>query len=157
RARWARRQRRAQSAFFAHAPRAAKLVTPHGKLALGAPVADSCIDQAVFDGYQGEVSITGDAARGGDLTVLYDGREIERLHFDTPIGFSMVIDTKRITPDDRYRAIARDQAYYALERTMHAAIVRAVEADPRDPACVRAATMLLPGLGIKPRGPLATA
>src|SRR5262249_52917221 len=65
RARWARRQLRAQREFFAHAPRTAKVAAdqPRIRAVLGGEVAGSCITQDVFDGYSGEVCILHDASR----------------------------------------------------------------------------------------------
>jgi hypothetical protein len=40
--------------------------------------------------------------------VLLEGRELERIEFDSPLAFDVVIDSRRVTPADRYRGVKRD-------------------------------------------------
>lgn len=126
----AKQARRAERRFYKHAQREPRVLgkrKPRVRARLGAPLAGSCIPDAMFDGFTGEVCIYGEP-RGSELTILLGGREIETIELDSAIPFAAVIDSERITPGARFRSVVRDDAYAALERAMRAGVVRALEA-----------------------------
>ena len=127
--RWARRELRAERRFYRHAKRGAHVVAssrPRVRARLGAGIAGSCIDNASFDGLTGEICLH--EQRGGELVVLLAGRELERITFDTAIGFEAVIDSARVRPADRYRGVVRDAEYASVERALRGGLLRAIEA-----------------------------
>ncbi len=107
---------------------------------------------------------------------MFGGRELERITFDTAIGFAAVIDSDRVRPADRYRGVVRDREYSILEHALRAGLVRAIEAHtwiaaggacPRgidvgsdiskpDLVWVREAYRLARELGVKVRPPLSS-
>jgi hypothetical protein len=171
-ARWARKQLRAQLRFYAHAKREIRVLasaTPFIRAPLGCAVDSSAVPDDMFDGLSGEVCVytTGDS---GALVILFEGRELERIEFDSPIAFDIVIDSARVTPDDRYRGAKRDAEYKRIERAMRGGLVRALEAHasggPRhlvgDEALVEAHVLrqgfgVISELGLAVRGPLTSA
>jgi hypothetical protein len=167
--RYARRQLRAQRQFLAHQKRDVRVSTsaaPHVRAPLGIAVSGSTIPDQPFEGLTGEICIY---ARGhlGALVVLLDGRELERIEFDSPFAFDAVIDSSRVTPADRYRGVKRDAEYQRVERAMRAGLVRALEAlalakrDPDDAELdgrlFRRGIGVIREVGAALRGPLATA
>lgn len=193
--RFARREQRARRRFLGHATREARIAprqTPRIRARLGAslertrdpaqpasaaPVTRSCVDDAWFEGLTGEVCIHA-AGDSGELVLLLEGRELERIEFASQIAFSMVIDDPRLAPAERYRAALRDASYRRVERAMRAGVLRAMEAvvlaeagatlpdgfaagpsiAPDEHArSVRAAIALASELAARMRGPLATA
>ena len=165
----ARRQRRAERRFFEHAPRPAEVSPPARQplvtYRLGEPVPRSCVPADVFADLTGEVCI--DAIRtGGELTLLYHGREIERRTFDSPIGFAAVIDSPTLRPQPDYRGVVDDAALARVEYAMRAAVVCAIETllvdpDEQVPAdearLVRHAIALARGLELPVQRPLSAA
>ncbi len=130
RLRWARRQHRAHRKFFAHSPRVPLVVTsevPRVRMTLGAEPETSCIEQRFFDGLTGEIALY-PARTDGELVILLEGRELERIRLVSAIGFEAVIDAPEITPADRYRGVTRNLASAAVELAARRGIVRAVEA-----------------------------
>jgi hypothetical protein len=128
--RWARRQHRAHRKFFEHAPRAARVIAterPRLRMPLGVALETSCIPQHHFDRLAGELCLYPERT-DGELVVLLEGRELERIRLVSPVGFEAVIDAPAVTPADRYRGVARDDAYAAVARAARGGIIRAVEA-----------------------------
>ncbi len=128
--RWARRERRAQRRFYDHAPRPPVVELrerPRIRARLGATVPGSAVDPRGFEGLAGEVCIRG---RGGEseLVMLLEGRELERTTYTSPIPFAAVIDSRRLTPADRYRGAARDAEHARVEAAMRAGVLCAIEA-----------------------------
>lgn len=167
-ARFARQQLRAQQRFYAHTRREARVLSaqkPHIRAALGCIVEGTAVTQELFAGVSGEVCIydAGNAA----LVVLLEGRELERIEFDSPLAFDVVIDSTKLTPADRYRGVKRDAEYKRVERVMRAGLVRALELHARsaprghdaalDARLFRAGFGVLGELGIAVRGVLAGA
>jgi hypothetical protein len=131
-ARAAHRERREQRRFYAHAPRPpVALVREPARIRarLGATAAESSVDPAGFEGLTGEVCIRA-AGEGGDgeLVVLLEGRELERLTYGSPIPFAVVIDAPRLRPVDGYRGAARDGELARVEAAMRAGVLCAIEA-----------------------------
>jgi len=127
--RWARRQLRMRRRFLAHAPREPRVIDerePLVRARLGAGIDASCVPASAFDRLTGELCLY--AKPGGELTVLYDGRELERLHYVSPLGFAAVIESTTIRPADAYRAAVRNADFAHVERAMRAQVVRAIEA-----------------------------
>ena len=126
----AKRERRAEKAFYKHAPREARVTSrkkTRVRARLGAPLAGSCIADVVFAGLTGEVCVYRDRD-GGELVVLLGGREIETVEFDSMVSFAAVINSARLKPADRFRGVVRDVEYAHVERAMRGGVVRAIEA-----------------------------
>lgn len=166
-ARWARKQLRAQQRFYAHEKREIRVLssaTPHVRAPLGVEVAGSCVPQEWFDGLSGEVCIYRDGS-GGALAVLLEGRLLDRVEFESPLAFDVVIDSPRVTPGDRYRGVKRDAEYRCVERAMRAGIVRALEAHvlakrgdaESDATLFRRGFGVIGELGVHVHGPLTAA
>jgi hypothetical protein len=133
-ARWARKQLRAQLRFYEHEKRAARVLssaTAHVRAPLGIEVDGSCVPQSSFDGLTGEICIYRDGDSGA-LAVLLEGRMLERIEFDSPLSFDVVVDSPRVTPGDRYRGVKHDAEYKRVERAMRAGLLRALEAHALD-------------------------
>src|SRR5205085_11020043 len=67
----ATRERRAETKFYRHAKREARVLdrrAPRIRYTLAAPVANSCIPDGMFDGLGGEVCVYANR-RGGSMTV----------------------------------------------------------------------------------------
>ena len=129
RARWARRQRRAHRRFFDHGARAATViapVAPRVRMRLGAAVDGSCITADQFAELTGEICVFAERATS-ELVLMLDGRELERIELDSPIPFAAVIDSKALSPGDRYRGAHRDREFAGCERALKCGLVRAVE------------------------------
>jgi hypothetical protein len=129
----ANRQRRAEKKFYKHAKREARVLdrrAPRIRYTLGTPVANSCIPDGMFDGLAGEVCVYTNR-RGGSMTVMLSGREIETIDYDSAIGFAAVVDSQHVTPNSRYRGVARDSEYLRVEQAMRAGVIRAVESITR--------------------------
>lgn len=129
-AKWARRQHKAHRKFFQHAPRAPKVTTrdrPRLRAQLGAKLAGSCVPEPMLGGLSGEVCLHPQRT-GGELVLLFQGREIERVRIECPIGFEAVIDSAVLKPGDRYRGVARDAEFSRAELAARAGVLRAVEA-----------------------------
>ncbi len=179
--RTARRQRRAHDAFFEHAPREPK-VNARGEPRIRMPIATgldaSTLDAALFANLSGEICVyaPGSGHAGGELVVLWQGRELERIGFDTQLAFDAIIDSPDLRAGERYRAVLHDIEYLRVVKAMRAAVYRAVEivadvgqghAAPRgvvlagddpvtDAELVRRALALGQTLDTPLRGPLAT-
>ena len=129
-ARFARQQRRAQRKFLAHAKRDLHVktsATPRVRAPLGVALPHTCVPDALFANARGEVCVYAgglDAA----LAVLHDGRELEHIELESPIAFDAVIESQLVRPADRYRGVARDDGFQAVNRAMQAGVVRAIEA-----------------------------
>src|SRR5262249_16879763 len=80
-----------------------------------------------FGGLTGEVCVY-PARTGGELVLLFHGRELDRVTFASPIGFAAVIDANDVVPAERYRGVVRDAAYARVERAMRAGVLCLVEA-----------------------------
>ena len=170
--RWARKQLRAQKRFYAHAKREARVqtsATPHLRASLGCSAAKSAVHDDMFARLEGEVCIYRDGSLGA-LAVLLEGRELERIEFDSPLAFDVVIESASVTPAERYRGVKRDAEYKRVERAMRGGLVRALEAHVLhgrdgldDEAAVADARLVRKGfgvmkeLGLAVTGPLATA
>ncbi|HSK04891.1 MAG TPA: hypothetical protein VK932_26760, partial [Kofleriaceae bacterium] len=129
-ARVAQREQREQRRFYAHAPRrpVALLREPARiRARLGATAPGSVVDPAGFEGLTGEVCVRA-AGEGGELVVLLEGRELERLTYRSPIPFAAVIDAPRVQPVDGYRGAARDGEFARVEAAMRAGVLCAIEA-----------------------------
>ncbi|HEY5925030.1 MAG TPA: hypothetical protein VIV11_25285 [Kofleriaceae bacterium] len=168
-ARWARRQQRAHKKFYAHTQREVKVLaaaTPHVRAPLGLVVEGSAVPQQLFEQLQGEVCIYTEGTVGA-LAILLEGRTLDRVEFDSPLSFDVVIDSPNVTPGDRYRGVKRDAAYKRVERAMRGGLARALEAHAlakRDPdhaeidgKLFRKGFGVLTELGVPVRGPLAKA
>lgn len=134
--RWARKELAARQAFLAHAPRPLRVLAERAavvRIALGAPLAGSVVDGEQFGEASGELCIfhqhdpDGDRDNG-ELILLIEGREAERISYRSEIPFSAVIAHPRLSAIDRYRAVARDVAFNQVERAMRGGVLRAVEA-----------------------------
>nr|MBA3501374.1 hypothetical protein [Deltaproteobacteria bacterium] len=126
----AKQERRARASFYKHAPREARVLgrrKPRVRARLGAPLAGSCIPDDAFEGLTGEVCLYRER-RGGELTVLHEGREVETIEMDSALAFAVVIDSPHVKPTNRFRAVVRDAEYTRVERAMRAGLVRAIEA-----------------------------
>ena len=169
--RWARRQLRAQQKFYNHQKRDARVLgdeEPAIRAKLGVAAAGSNIAQALFEGLDGEVCLY-DEGTVGALVVLLDRRELERVEFDSPLPFDVVIDSAKVSPGDRYRGVKRDAEYSRVERAMRAGMVRALEAhalvkrarttreQASDAWLYRRSFGVLRELGLPVKGPLADA
>jgi hypothetical protein len=129
----ARRERRAQRRFYGHAPRPPVVEArelPRMRARLGATVAGSLVEPQGFEGLAGEVCIR-PAGEGGELVLLLEGRELERVTFGSPIPFTAVIDAPRLEPADRYRSATRDAEYARALAAMRAGVLCAIEAIAR--------------------------
>jgi hypothetical protein len=133
-ARWARRERRAQRRFYEHAPRRPVVEArerPRLRARLGAAMRGSCVDPAGFAGLTGEVCIRSGGEKGevdGELVLLLEGRELERITYRSAIPFTAVIDSPGLAPADRYRSAARDEEHARVEVAMRAGVLCAIEA-----------------------------
>lgn len=170
--RWARKQLRAQKQFYAHARREARVQTsvkPYIRVPLGCEVAGSVVEDEVFENLTGEVCIYREG-EGGALAVLLDGRELERIEFESPFAYDVVIDSSTVSPGERYRGVKRDSAYYDVVDAMKAGLVRAFEAHAKagrdqlrddelaaDARLMRKGFDLLRVIGRAAKGPLKTA
>jgi hypothetical protein len=128
--RWARRERRAQRRFYGHASRPPVVEArelPRMRARLGATVPGSLVEPRGFEGLTGEVCIL-PRGKGGELVLLLEGRELERVTFGSPIPFQAVIDSPRFVPADRYRGAAREAEYERALAAMRAGVLCAVEA-----------------------------
>jgi len=128
--RWARRERRAQRRFYGHAPRPPVVEArelPRMRARLGATVPGSLVDPRGFEGLTGEVCIR-PHGEGGELVLLLEGRELERVTFGSLIPFVAVIDSPRLVPANRYRSAAREAEYARVEAAMRAGVLCAIEA-----------------------------
>ena len=179
--RWARRQHRAHRRFLEHAPRPATIArdgVARLRVRLGATPGESCVPAARFAGLSGQLCLYS-GGNGGELALLFHGREIERVRIESPIGFEAVVDAPSLVPDDRYRGVVRNAEFarvcfavragaviaceaIALERT-GTALPDGFEAGDRastprdDDAVIRRAIELAVELGLPIRAPLANA
>jgi hypothetical protein len=180
RIRWARRQRRAHRRFFEHKPRTPTVTArtpPRVRARLGAALDGSCAPQRAFDQLTGEVCLYPERDHG-ELVLLLEGRELERLRVDSVIGFEAVIDAPHIVPGDRYRGVARDLEFTRVVTAARLGVLRCLEAlaislagselpagyeltpfGVRDDEAriIRAALTLAPELGAPVHAPLSTA
>jgi hypothetical protein len=129
-ARYARQQRRAHRSFLAHAKRDLHVKTSmpvRVRAQLGVALPYTCVPDDVFAETRGEICVY---AAGSDaaLTVLLDGRELEKVELESPIAFDAVIECGLVQPADRYRGVARDKGFAVVNRAMQAGVIRAVEA-----------------------------
>lgn len=127
--RFARREMRIRRRFLRHARREAHVIdtrTPLVRAKLGAGIANSCVPDAVFENLSGEVCLY--PAGGGSLTILLEGRELEKVTYDSAFGFAAVIEHRHIRPDAQYRKAIRDLEFSRVERAMRAQVLRAIEA-----------------------------
>ncbi|HEY5944126.1 MAG TPA: hypothetical protein VIV40_01485, partial [Kofleriaceae bacterium] len=168
-ARYARSQLRAQKQFFAHTKREIRVlssVEPHIRVPLGIEVERSGVGQDWFAGLTGEVCIYRDGHVGA-LAILLEGRLLDRIEYDSPLAFDVVIDSARVTPGERYRGVKHDSEYTRVERAMRAGLARALESHAlanrdRDDADLdgrlfRRGFGVFAELGLPVRGPLAAA
>ncbi|HEU0034728.1 MAG TPA: hypothetical protein VFQ53_29085 [Kofleriaceae bacterium] len=126
----ARRQARAHHRFFLHAPSAARLDPREPwrlRMPLGGELEVTCVPQHVFAGIAGELCLQPDRFVG-DLIVMLEGRELDRMRVDTPIGFTATVTTSGLVPSDGYRGVERDARLDAVIRVVKHAVVRAGEA-----------------------------
>lgn len=129
-ARFARKQRRAQRKFLAHAKRDLRVKTsiaPRVRAPLGVALPHTCVPDELFAEARGEVCVYA-GGRDAALAVLHDGRELERIELESPIAFDAVIESGLVRPADRYLGVARDEGFQAVNRAMQAGVVRAIEA-----------------------------
>jgi hypothetical protein len=127
---FARQQRRAHRKFLAHAKRDLHVKTatpPRVRAPLGVELPSTCVPDDVFAGVRGEVCVYA-TGRDATLAILLDGRELEQIELESPIAFDAVIESGLVRPADRYRGVARDGGFTAVNRAMQAGVVRAVEA-----------------------------
>jgi hypothetical protein len=113
-----------------------------------------------------------------ELSLLFDGRDLEHLDFQSPIPFSAALEPAGLSPIDGYRAALRDLVFARASDAMRGAVVRAMEAlalaevglpvpegfslGPSEDAepharSLRAALTLVVELGLPAEGPLAHA
>jgi len=127
---WAKKQLSARTKFHRYEKRIARVNTdsdPRMRLRIGAELAGSSVQQVLFDGVFGELCIRGDGI-GGEVVVLVDGRELERLHVDARVPFDAAVESVKLSPGDRYLGVARDAGFRAIETALAAAVVRGLEA-----------------------------
>ncbi|HEV7555050.1 MAG TPA: hypothetical protein VGO00_06345, partial [Kofleriaceae bacterium] len=128
--RWANKQLSARARFHRHDRRIARVNTdsdPRMRLRIGAELPASGVQQALFDGVSGELCIRGDGV-GGEVVILLDGRELERLHVDARVPYDAAVESTKLSPGDRYLVVARDAGFRAVDTALAAAVLRGLEA-----------------------------
>ncbi len=122
-----RRAARAHAAFLAHKP--ARPLADGFVIDLERAATDdnSWIPASTFYDCSGQVAISTAGRSGRDVSLLYEGREIERVPLRGPIAFTAQIDMPGFTPLAGYDGIVRDAAYERAIRVVRAGVVRAIE------------------------------
>ncbi len=78
-------------------------------------------------GLTGELALGPADGEGATLTVLVEGREIERVALSSPLAFTAVASCEGLTPRYDFRAVRRDHVFAELLRAVEDAALRAAE------------------------------
>jgi hypothetical protein len=127
----ARRQLRRRRRFYRDEQRSPRIDLARGDwihATIGAPLPDSSVADQLFEGVTGELAVSSRGAGPGQVTLLVDGRPLERVELLAPVRFSAILAHPRLRASMSYRSVERDGAYTRAVNAAAAAALRAIEA-----------------------------